>query len=107
MSMTERNSWWEGSIIYQLIPRSYSDGNGDGIADDEIMHADEIVESLKICSEPLNFGPISDFSVGFTNGLSNLCSEFAWSTTHSMVITSGSDSASGCYKSGLKTAARM
>ena len=79
-----------------VINFGVDNGNGDGIADDEIMHANEIVESLKICSEPLNFGPISDFSVGFTNGLSNLCSEFAWSTTHSMVITSGSDSASGC-----------
>ncbi len=79
-----------------VINFGVDNGNGDGVADDEIMHDDEIVESLKICSEPLNFGPISDFSVGFTNGLSNLCSEFAWSTTHSMVITSGSDSASGC-----------
>lgn len=25
--------WWKGAVIYQLIPRSYSDGNGDGIGD--------------------------------------------------------------------------
>ncbi len=25
--------WWEGAVIYQLIPRSFSDGNGDGIGD--------------------------------------------------------------------------
>ena len=31
--MAERNSWWEGAVIYQLIPRSYSDGNDDGIGD--------------------------------------------------------------------------
>ena len=29
--MAERNSWWEGAVIYQLIPRSFADGNGDGI----------------------------------------------------------------------------
>tara|TARA_B100001540_G_scaffold317618_1_gene351647 strand:+ start:232 stop:2454 length:2223 start_codon:yes stop_codon:yes gene_type:complete len=79
-----------------VINFGVDNGNGDGIADDEIMHDDEIVESLKICSEPLNFGPISDFFVGVSDGYSSQCSEFAWSTTHSMVITSGSDSASGC-----------
>ena len=31
--MAEKNSWWEGAVIYQLIPRSYADGNGDGIGD--------------------------------------------------------------------------
>ncbi len=31
--MTSRESWWEGAVIYQLIPRSYSDGDGDGIGD--------------------------------------------------------------------------
>ncbi len=31
--MVLKKSWWEGAVIYQLIPRSYSDGNGDGIGD--------------------------------------------------------------------------
>ncbi len=26
-------SWWEGAVVYQLIPRSFADGNGDGIGD--------------------------------------------------------------------------
>lgn len=25
--------WWDGAVIYQLIPRSFSDANGDGIGD--------------------------------------------------------------------------
>ncbi len=33
MGMSATNSWWNGAVIYQLIPRSYSDGNGDGIGD--------------------------------------------------------------------------
>ncbi len=31
--MAEKVSWWKGAVIYQLIPRSYSDGDGDGIGD--------------------------------------------------------------------------
>ena len=25
--------WWEGAVVYQVIPRTFSDGNGDGIGD--------------------------------------------------------------------------
>ena len=25
--------WWDGAVIYQLMPRSFSDANGDGIGD--------------------------------------------------------------------------
>ncbi len=31
--MTLKEFWWKGAVIYQLIPRSYADGNGDGIGD--------------------------------------------------------------------------
>ena len=31
--MTPALPWWSGTVIYQLIVRSYSDGNGDGIGD--------------------------------------------------------------------------
>ncbi len=31
--MARSNSWWQGAVVYQLIPRSYADGNGDGIGD--------------------------------------------------------------------------
>ena len=31
--MTTGRPWWSGTVVYQLIVRSYSDGNGDGIGD--------------------------------------------------------------------------
>ena len=31
--MTTALPWWSGTVIYQLIVRSYVDGNGDGIGD--------------------------------------------------------------------------
>ena len=32
-SATEEFHWWERGIIYQIYPRSFMDGNGDGIGD--------------------------------------------------------------------------
>ena len=79
-----------------IINFGIDNGYGMGVAGDGIMHADEVVDSLKVCQTPLNYGPISDFSLGNTNGLSGSCAEFAWSNSHNKIITSGSDSASGC-----------
>ena len=79
-----------------IINFGIDDGHGMGVAEDGIMHADEVVDSLKVCQTPLNHGPITDFSLGTTNGLSGSCAEFAWSDSHSKIITSGSDSSSGC-----------
>ncbi len=31
--MALSDPWWEGAVVYQLIPRSFSDGNGDGVGD--------------------------------------------------------------------------
>ncbi len=31
--MQKQEAWWKGAVIYQLIPRSFADGNADGIGD--------------------------------------------------------------------------
>ncbi|MCJ1713440.1 alpha-glucosidase [Curtobacterium sp. VKM Ac-2922] len=31
--MTDRQPWWTGAVVYQVYPRSFADGNGDGIGD--------------------------------------------------------------------------
>ena len=28
-----QNNWWRGGVIYQVYPRSFADGNGDGLGD--------------------------------------------------------------------------
>ncbi len=33
MSADETRPWWEPGVIYQVYPRSFQDGNGDGIGD--------------------------------------------------------------------------
>ena len=96
------------ALVEKLSPPSYicaqgfiinfavDDGSGEGIADDGLIQDDEIIDSLKICSQPLNYGPISDFSIGVTNGMSNSCDAVAWVESKELIISSGSDSTSGC-----------
>lgn len=31
--MTEPTPWWRDAVVYQIYPRSFADGNGDGIGD--------------------------------------------------------------------------
>lgn len=31
--MSETNDWWKGATIYQIYPRSFQDGDGDGVGD--------------------------------------------------------------------------
>src|SRR5262245_3159001 len=32
-SLCEADAWWRGATIYQIYPRSFKDGNGDGVGD--------------------------------------------------------------------------
>lgn len=31
--ISKNNEWWRGGVIYQIYPRSYQDGNNDGVGD--------------------------------------------------------------------------
>lgn len=33
MSTADSSPWWRGAVIYQVYPRSFADGNGDGVGD--------------------------------------------------------------------------
>ncbi len=79
-----------------IIEFGVDDGNGQGEENDGLMHRDEIRDSLKICTQALSQGPISDFTAGITNGLSNSCSSMSWLESKSMLISSGSNGANGC-----------
>ena len=79
-----------------IINFGIDNGVDDAIADDGVMQESEIVESLKVCSEPLNYGLASDIFTGVSDGYSTMCSQFAWSTAKSLIITSGSNGLTGC-----------
>jgi ELWxxDGT repeat protein len=79
-----------------ILEFGIDDGIGQATAMDGILHSDEIRETLNICSQPLNSGLISDFSLGNTNGMNAACNSMNWFESKSMLITAGSDGLNGC-----------
>lgn len=59
------NTWWQRGVIYQIYPRSFQDGNGDGIGDlDGIMRRLEYCASLGVdvlWLSPIYPSPMADF----------------------------------------------
>ncbi|KAF0675136.1 alpha-glucosidase family protein [Profundibacterium mesophilum] len=57
--------WWRGAVIYQIYPRSFQDGNGDGIGDlSGIIHRLEYIAELgadAIWLSPFFRSPMRDF----------------------------------------------
>ncbi len=57
--------WWQDAVIYQIYPRSFSDGNGDGVGDlrgicDRLDHiADLGVDAVWL--SPIFVSPMADF----------------------------------------------
>jgi alpha-glucosidase len=73
MSATPRrlsaDRWWEGAVIYQIYPRSFADGNGDGIGDlagirerlDHLSGTDASLGVDAIWLSPIYPSPLHDF----------------------------------------------
>ena len=61
--------WWEGSVIYQIYPRSFADANGDGIGDlrgiidrlDHLAGTDASLGVDAIWLSPMYPSPLHDF----------------------------------------------
>ena len=79
-----------------VIDFGVDNGNGSAVAFDGIMQQDEVVSSLKICSQPLFFGPIDDYTIGVTNGLTDGCDQLIWMPQSTLLLTAGSDGLHGC-----------
>src|SRR3954454_7897171 len=44
--MTDEDVWWRNAVVYQIYPRSFADGNGDGVGDllGALAHVDHLAE---------------------------------------------------------------
>ncbi|HEY0275262.1 MAG TPA: alpha-glucosidase [Paenirhodobacter sp.] len=60
----QRTDWWRGAVIYQIYPRSFQDGDGDGIGDikgivDRLGHVANLgVDAIWL--SPINRSPMAD-----------------------------------------------
>ena len=63
--------WWQGAVIYQIYPRSFSDANGDGVGDLKgITSRLDYIQSLgvdMIWLSPFFVSPMKDFGYDISN----------------------------------------
>src|ERR1700712_4169761 len=66
-----REQWWRGAVIYQVYPRSFADGNGDGLGDlpgltDKLGYIASLgVDAIWI--SPFFTSPMKDFGYDVSN----------------------------------------
>lgn len=66
MSSISDPKWWQTGVVYHIYPRSWADGNGDGVGDFEGMIArlDYLVDTLPVNAvwlSPFYPSPMADF----------------------------------------------
>ena len=70
-SLCEADAWWRGATIYQIYPRSFKDGNGDGVGDLRgIIEKLDYVASLGVdivWISPFYPSPMKDFGYDVSN----------------------------------------
>ena len=79
-----------------ILEFGVDDGEGQGHANDGLLHQDEIRDSLKICTQALSQGPISDMFSGVSDGVNSACSSMSWLESSSILVSAGSNGATGC-----------
>src|SRR5438552_2049714 len=65
------NNWWRGAMIYQVYPRSFADGNGDGLGDlPGLIEKLGYIASLGVDAiwiSPFFTSPMKDFGYDVSN----------------------------------------
>ena len=67
--------WWESAVIYQVYPRSFADGDGDGVGDlagirerlDHLRGTDASLDVDAIWLSPIYPSPLHDFGYDISN----------------------------------------
>lgn len=65
------HEWWKNGVVYQIYPRSFQDGNGDGIGDlDGIIQRLDYLQWLGVDAiwlSPIYASPMADFGYDVAN----------------------------------------
>jgi len=72
------------------------DGTDMAIANDGILHDDEVRESLQICSEQLYEGLTGDIFLNSGDSMSSVCDESEWSEVTTRFVFAATDGTNGC-----------
>lgn len=72
------------------------DGTDMAIANDGILHDDEIRESLQICSEQLYEGLTGDIFLNSGDSMSSVCDQSEWSEVATSFVFAATDGTNGC-----------
>ncbi|HEV2660879.1 MAG TPA: alpha-amylase family glycosyl hydrolase, partial [Ktedonobacteraceae bacterium] len=69
--MTQTHSWWQTGVLYQVYPRSFMDGNGDGVGDlPGIIEKLDYLRWLGVDAlwlSPIYPSPMADFGYDISN----------------------------------------
>ena len=55
----EKKQWYKDAVVYQIWPRSFCDGNGDGIGGSS-GNPGKIIDQISVCGISVGNGKVND-----------------------------------------------
>jgi ELWxxDGT repeat protein len=72
------------------------DGNGEGVANNDLLEGDEVRETLNFCFEPLRSERVTDLLSGTGNSMTSGCDAAVWADGLEGLVFAGNDGTNGC-----------
>jgi len=79
-----------------VIQFGVDDGQGEGLASNAVLEADEVRERLNFCFEPLRSERLTDTITGIANSMTSGCDQGLWLPNSERFVFSANDGQVGC-----------